>query len=154
MSLSTTIPTVSSSEVQPVPRPEYPRPDRDRSAHWLSLNGEWTFEADDTESSIIVPFAWETAASGVAVGWLEHAVYRRQMTAPSEWTGRRVVLSFGAVHHRAAVRIDGALVGEHVGGYDSFEFDVTDFLVPGIESELTVEAVSYTHLTLPTILRV
>lgn len=139
MSLSTTIPTVSSSEVQPVPRPEYPRPDRDRSAHWLSLNGEWGFEADDTESSIIVPFAWETAASGVAVAWLEHAVYRRRMTAPSEWTGRRVVLSFGAVHHRAAVRIDGALVGEHVGGYDSFEFDVTDFLVPGIESELAVE---------------
>jgi hypothetical protein len=58
---------------------------------------------------------------------------------PAEWGDRRIVLSFGAVHHRAVVRIDGTLVGEHEGGYESFEFDVTEFMVPGVASELTVE---------------
>jgi len=121
------------------PRPEYPRPDLDRSQRWLNLNGRWDFDGADAPGSILVPFAWETAASGVQRTWLERAVYRRSVTVPADWTGSRVVLSFGAVHHHAVVRIDGSLVGEHTGGYESFEFDVTAFLVPGIPSELSVE---------------
>jgi len=147
MSLSTTESTTESTTDSPraatrseaVPRPEYPRPDRDRSERWLNLNGRWDFEADGIRSLITVPFAWESAASGVRRTWLERGVYRRQVVVPAEWAGRRVVLSFGAVHHRAVVRIDGSLVGEHVGGYESFEFDVTDFVVPGVASELKVE---------------
>lgn len=57
-----------------VPRPEYPRPDRDRSQHWASLNGEWGFEPEWGEArAITVPFAWETVASGVGLNWLERA---------------------------------------------------------------------------------
>ncbi|WP_406633231.1 sugar-binding domain-containing protein [Amycolatopsis sp. WGS_07] len=123
-----------------VPRPGYPRPDRDRSARWLSLNGPWRFAADDgAPESITVPFAWETAASGVHRTWLEHGVYARTVTVPAEWAGHRVVLCFGAVHHRAVVSIDGTRVGSHVGGHSSFEFDVTDVLAPGRSGELTVE---------------
>lgn len=123
-----------------VPRPEYPRPDRDRSAAWLSLNGRWRFEGDDgTPDTILVPFAWETEQSGVHRTWLERAVYRRTIVAPPAWAGRRVVLSFGAVHHEAIVTIDGVAVGRHTGGHSSFEFDVTDALVPGRPAELTVE---------------
>ncbi|MEU6860114.1 sugar-binding domain-containing protein [Glycomyces sp. NPDC046736] len=122
-----------------VPRPEYPRPDRDRSARWLNLNGRWDFAAEGHEGPITVPFAWESEASGVRRIWLERGTYRRTVTAPDEWSGSRVVLSFGAVHHHAAVRIDGKLVGQHSGGYESFEFDVTDLLAPGVPAELEVE---------------
>ncbi|CAH0123299.1 sugar-binding domain-containing protein [Microbacterium sp. Bi121] len=139
MSLSITDQAPVSSETGGVPRPEYPRPDRDRSERWLTLNGRWDFEADGIQADITVPFAWESEASGIRRTWLERGVYRRQVVVPVEWEGRRVVLSFGAVHHRAVVRIDGSLVGEHVGGYESFEFDVTDFLVPGVASEIEVE---------------
>lgn len=128
-----------SSVIAEIPRPEYPRPDRDRSSRWVNLNGRWSFEADGFAGEITVPFAWESEASGVNRSWLEHGVYRRRVVAPEAWAGSRLVLSFGAVHHRAVVRIDGGVVGEHVGGYESFEFDVTDYLLPGIESELTVE---------------
>lgn len=105
----------------------------------MNLNGRWDFEADGIWSDITVPFTWESEASGVHRTWLERGLYRRQIVTPAEWADRRTVLSFGAVHHRAVVRIDGTLVGEHVGGYESFEFDVTDFVVPGVASELTVE---------------
>lgn len=135
----TTTAQPGSPAVTAIPRPEYPRPDRDRSARWLNLNGRWSFEADTYAGEITVPFAWESEASGVNRIWLEHGVYRRRVVAPGAWAGARLVLSFGAVHHRAVVRIDGDLVGEHVGGYESFELDVTDYLLPGIESELTVE---------------
>jgi hypothetical protein len=121
-----------------VPRPEYPRPDRDRSERWLNLNGRWAFEADGYQGPITVPFAWESQASGVRRTWLDEGTYRRAVAVPADWGEARVVLCFGAVHHRAVVRIDGTVVGEHAGGYESFEFDVTDVLVPGISSELEV----------------
>ncbi|RWZ52438.1 glycoside hydrolase family 2 [Labedella phragmitis] len=122
-----------------LPKPEYPRPDLDRSERWLSLNGEWGFSSIDGETTILVPFAWETPASGVGRTWLEAAAYRRSIAVPEDWQGSRVVLCFGAVWHRALVRIDGGVVGEHVGGYTSFEFDVTEHVRPGVESELVVE---------------
>lgn len=139
MSLTTTSSPLEASVLEEVPRPEYPRPDRDRSERWLTLNGRWDFEADGIQAPILVPFAWESEASGIRRPWLERGRYRRSVLVPAEWGDRRVVLSFGAVHHRAVVRIDGTLVGEHVGGYESFEFDVTDFMVPGVASELSVE---------------
>lgn len=131
-----------SSVQQPgVPRPEYPRPHFDRSYAWQSLNGTWEFAADPGGSAtpaelsarpwpqrITVPFAWETEASGVAAHWLEHGWYRRTVSVPEEWRGLRVVLHFGAVHHRATVWVDGVEIGEHEGGYTPFAFDITDAL--------------------------
>ncbi|WP_025157778.1 glycoside hydrolase family 2 protein [Leifsonia aquatica] len=139
MTLSPTDSVVTAARATPdQPRSEYPRPDLDRSDRWLTLNGIWDFDAADAARTITVPFAWETTASGVNRTWLEHAVYRRTVVVPEDWTGARVVLSFGAVHHHAVVRVDGSIVGEHTGGSESFEFDVTDTLVPGIPSELSV----------------
>ncbi|PSL03564.1 glycosyl hydrolase family 2 [Haloactinopolyspora alba] len=122
-----------------VPRAEYPRPDRDRSQRWLPLNGEWNFECAQGTSTIVVPFAWETAASGVGRTWLEEATYRRLLTAPAGWAGARVFLCFGAVHHETRVTLDGAAVGSHTGGYEPFEFDVTELLTPGETHELRVD---------------
>jgi beta-galactosidase/beta-glucuronidase len=125
-------------EATAVPKSEYPRPDLDRSDRWLSLNGEWDFESIDGATRITVPFAWETLASGVQRTWLESAIYRRGVSVPAVWADTRVVLCFGAVHHRATVSINGRLVGEHIGGYVSFEFDVTDHLAPGTDAVLEV----------------
>ncbi|WP_199422837.1 glycoside hydrolase family 2 protein [Actinotalea solisilvae] len=122
-----------------LPRPEYPRPDRDRSARWLSLHGTWSLDTPGGAVPITVPFAWETAASGVERTWLERATYRRTVAVPAAWAGARVVLCFGAVHHRARVLVDDVEVGTHVGGHDSFELDVTDVVHPGEESTLEVE---------------
>lgn len=135
--------TLSASAAAPagvvVPKPEYPRPDRDRSAAWLTLNGPWDFESEYGTTTITVPFAWETEASGVQRTWLERGTYRRSVTVPAEWDGSRVLLCFGAVHHRARVLVDDVEVGVHVGGYTSFELDVTGLAAPGEQVVLTVE---------------
>lgn len=135
------------------PRPEYPRPHFDRSHAWLSLNGGWDFAADpdgtatpeevardghDWPQTITVPFAWETEASGVGANWLEYGWYRRTVTVPADWSGQRVVLHFGAVHHLAAVWVAGVAVGEHEGGYTPFEFDITDALAGRCEATVLV----------------
>lgn len=124
------------------PRPEYPRPQFDRSHSWRSLNGTWQFRRGGSEGSveaITVPFAWETPASGVEAPWLERAEYRRSFTLPPAWSGSRIVLHFGAVHHEAVVRVDGTTVGSHRGGYVPFEFDITESLALVDEHELVVE---------------
>ncbi len=145
MPMSATTPAADTSCQGVGPRPEYPRPDFDRSERWLSLNGEWSFlrgEADpaiaEWPERIVVPFAWETPASGVGAHWLERAWYRRSFEVPSQWRGDRLILHFGAVHHVATVWIDGREVGAHRGGYDPFEFDVTELAAPGEAHQLVV----------------
>lgn len=122
------------------PYPSFPRPDRDRSSAWLNLNGTWDFLADDCaqfgdaaalpdgewDAGIVVPYSWETQASGVVRSWLETAWYRTTFTLPEAWLGRRAILNFGAVHHEARVWVNGAFAGSHAGGYTPFEFDITD----------------------------
>lgn len=117
----------------------YPRPDFDRSARWLSLEGTWDFSRGGPEDacslapdagfpeSINVPFPWESAASGVSAAWLERAVYRKQVDVPKEWMGERVILKFGGVHHHARVFLNGQSVGEHAG-VGPFECDLTEAL--------------------------
>lgn len=128
------------ADLSPVhPRPDHPRPDLDRSDRWTSLEGIWDLDVPGGTVPITVPFAWETPASGVGRTWLEHATYRRQITVPAGWAGARPVLCFGAVHHRAVVRVDGVQVAEHVGGYTPFEIDLDDVLAPGATGTLEVE---------------
>ena len=124
-------------------RGEYPRPHFDRSHSWRSLNGSWDFTPDPERTGadralssdaanwpdrIVVPFAWETPASGIARAWMPCGWYRRRVDVPSEWAGQRVILHFGAVHHVATVWVEGVEVGTHEGGYTPFEFDITDAL--------------------------
>ena len=149
-------------------RPEYPRPHFDRSHAWLSLNGAWDFARDPAAAAapeqaaapgrpaggphwseqIVVPFAWETEASGVEAHWLARGWYRRTLTVPADWAGQRVVLHFGAVHHEAAVWVNGAQVGEHEGGYTPFEFDITDAL-GGAEAAAGAQATVVVRVSAP-----
>ncbi|MEK7407681.1 MAG: sugar-binding domain-containing protein [Acidobacteriota bacterium] len=129
-----------------VPRPEHPEPQFQR-AEWLNLNGPWEFEFDDANAglkekwyagakkfsrNITVPFAFETPRSGIGDPSFHPWVwYRRGVTVPDAWKGKRVMLHFGAVDYRAMVWINGQYAGGHEGGSTPFCFDITDLLKPG-----------------------
>ncbi|WP_422116767.1 glycoside hydrolase family 2 protein [Brachybacterium sp. UNK5269] len=138
-----------------VPRPEHPRPQLQRPT-WITLNGTWQFEIDqgdsgrergllerDLATTITVPFAPETAASGIGNrDFLEAVWYRRTVTVPAGWEGLRPVLRFEAVDHEATVWADGVEVARHCGGFTPFSADLSTVpgVGPGSEVEIVVRA--------------
>ncbi len=128
-----------------IPRPEYPRPQLART-DWLNLNGAWTYEFDFGKSgidrklhqsqgfadTIIVPFCPESRLSGVAhTDFIEQMFYHRKLVIPPGWSGKRIILHFGAVDFECEGFVDGASVGCHLGGTVSFEFDITRHVKAG-----------------------
>ncbi len=123
-------------------RPEHPRPDL-RREDWINLNGEWDFEIDNAlvgrekhfekrdclDGKIIVPYCPESELSGVKHTDFMNAVwYRRDISVPEAWRGRRVLLHIGACDYDSTVFVNGKKVGSHKGGYTPFCFDITDKL--------------------------
>ncbi len=130
----------------PIPRPEFPEPQFMR-ASWQSLNGNWDFAFDDgnvgltkkwnesgleSPRKIVVPYCFESKLSGIQdtsfhpIFW-----YSRSIDVPKSWSGKHVLLHFGAVDYRASVWFNGHFLGRHEGGGVPFTFDVTEVLGKG-----------------------
>lgn len=119
--------------------PEYPRPQLVRP-EWCNLNGLWRYavlplgeEPASWDGEILVPFAVESSLSGVGrtVGERQELWYEREFRLPAGWSGKRVLLHFGAVDWRADVWVNGVSMGRHEGGYTPFEFDITPVVKKG-----------------------
>lgn len=126
------------------PRPQLIRP------QWSSLDGPWSFYAGEVEpewtsdiaavQTITVPYPPESPLSGIGDRQpMTTLWYRRELDLARPADGRRVLLHFGAVDHRATVWLNGRLQGSHEGGHTPFEFDITDDLVDSVQV-LTVRA--------------
>jgi beta-galactosidase/beta-glucuronidase len=129
-----------------LPRAEYPQPQFERQ-QWMTLNGQWEFAFDDSnrgldenwaggtgkfERKITVPFCFESSLGGIGdTAFHPWVWYRRAITLPDAWKGRRTLLHFGAVDYRAMVWVNGSLAGGHEGGNTPFQFDISPLLKPG-----------------------
>lgn len=139
-----------------IPRKEYPRPQFER-ATWINLNGTWDYTFDFSNSGlerglmkatsfdgeIVVPFCPESSLSGVGYkDFINHIWYHREITVPQDWSGKNILLNFGAVYFNSEVYIDGVLANRHFGGSSSFSVDITQLVKPGQTHHLVVRASS------------
>lgn len=127
-------------------RLEHPNPQWERTA-WRNLNGEWEFDFDFSVSArerevylsdsplnqtIQIPFCPESELSGIGYkDFMNGVCYRKVITLSQEEVANRVILHFGAVDFKAYLYVNKQYVGRHIGGYSSFEFDITEFVTEG-----------------------
>lgn len=123
-------------------RLEYPRPQLKRKNYQV-LNGNWNFDFDDENrylnkynyhslqlnKRINVPFTYQTKLSGINdLSMHEILWYEKLFDLNDDLKGKNVLLNFNAVDFHAIVFLNGKYLGEHWGGYTSFDFDVSDVL--------------------------
>ena len=110
-------------------------------------------EYDDSDwDAVSLPHTWnqfdsrdEAPGYWRGIGW-----YRKHFRLPSRDSGRRVFLEFEGASSVAEFWLNGERVGEHKGGYTSFEFDVTGYAKFGeSENVLTVKVDNLFRATLP-----
>jgi len=136
-----------ATDVDPLkPWLEYPRPDLKRD-NWISLNGLWEYAITPINTmperwhgKILVPYPVESALSGVKkkVSDNENLWYKRSFKIPRSWSKKQIILNFEACDWKTVVWIDGKEAGKHLGGYDPFSIDITDFLGKVSDHEMIV----------------
>jgi beta-galactosidase len=84
--------------------------------------------SDSTWEQIFLPHTWnahdasdEIAGYFRGIGW-----YRKHFVLGEELRGKRISLEFEGVNQVSEFWLNGSRLGEHKGGYTSFEFDVTE----------------------------
>ena len=133
---------------------EYPRPSMKRQ-EWMNLNGVWKYfkrtsinydyerNASSFSKAILVPFPVESALSGImdksySSNRRATHMYRQTFTLPDAFSGKNVLLHFGAVDWRCYIYVNGQLAGTHDGGSVPFALDITSLLKESGTQELQV----------------
>ena len=136
-----------------------PHSPRYRSASWgLNFRAETNWPGSRT---IRVPGCWEAQGVGAtnALAWgkvwdsywdagyrhLRHihsgeGWYRRTVTVPADWAGRRVWIALGGVNAQGWVWVNGREVAWLHDWCGTYRFDVTDLVEPGKPAEIVIEA--------------
>ncbi len=132
---------------------DYPRPQFVRR-EWQNLNGEWNFIFDDNDEGetkkyfkefpidkkIIVPFTYETKLSGIEDESVHYIVwYNKKINISKEQLqNNKVILNFEGSDYKTKVWINGKYIGENIGAYSRFSFDIEKYVIEG-ENDITIK---------------
>ena len=149
---------VSSSIAAEWPRPVIvPQPDQVAGVKSpvVSLNGNWKFtltppsefwknSVEPTDwNDVVVPA--EPWMQGLRIERDKEYPYKKQITIPKEFAGQRILLRFDGVYSVGRVWINGEFAGQHYGGFQSWNLDITDKVQPGKPAWITVGITDLTH---------
>ncbi len=126
--------------------------DRQSSRKTVTLSDNWRFQLDVRDigekeewfkndlsdwGTVTVPLAWNCYEDALfdyqGIGW-----YTTSITPDQSIAGKKTRLFFGRVMYYSKVWLNGEFVGENIGGYLPFSFDVGKYLKPGQENKLVV----------------
>lgn len=98
--------------------------------HWFANDlSEW--------GKVTVPGAWDCYEDALwqyqGIGWYTTII------SPDDFTPvKKTEIVFGRVMYYSKVWLNGEFIGENIGGYLPFGFDITKYLKPGQENKLVV----------------
>jgi beta-galactosidase/beta-glucuronidase len=116
------------------------------------LSGNWKFQLDVRDigekerwfekdhgewSDVPVPLAWNCFEESLwqyeGIGW-----YTTTINPDESVAGKKTEIVFGRVMYYTKVWLNGEFIGENIGGYLPFRFDITKHLKQGLENKLVV----------------
>jgi len=117
----------------------------------MTVNDGWRFFKGDIPAAsaanfqdadwekVNLPHTWNTDAYTVrnyyqGIGW-----YRKNLQIPQRWQGKRLYLHFEGANKVATVYLNGKMLGEHLGGYTYFNYDITDVVNANGNNTLAVK---------------
>ncbi|MCM1044185.1 MAG: DUF4982 domain-containing protein [Candidatus Gastranaerophilales bacterium] len=108
--------------------------------HDFVSEGEYTRKTAEKSDMQDIPEMESIDSRHFAGGCLEGGVawYRKRFMIPADCEEKRVHLFFDGIYRNSTVYLNEYLIGTHSGGYDSFYYDVTDFVNMGGENVLAV----------------
>jgi beta-glucuronidase len=83
----------------------------------------------DTSPKLTVPGDWNTQERELY--YYEGTVWYQRYFDLQKREGQKYIIQFGAVNYHAIVYVNGEKVGEHEGGFTSFQFDISEFVKSG-----------------------
>lgn len=100
-----------------------------------SINESWTFYHGNGAEGITVniPHTWnnQDAADEISGYFRGTCRYVRSVNIPEASDQRSIYLHFEGANQITRAKVNGKAVGEHIGGYSAFCFDITDAVKPG-----------------------
>lgn len=110
--------------------------------HTVNVPGLWTLQGFERPQYLNIKMPFPNLPPEVpeqnTVG-----VYRRTMSVPTTWQGRRVIVHFGGVEGMLCVYVDGVAVGMSKDARTPAEFDITRLVTPGQSHELMAVVVRW-----------
>ncbi|OFK53073.1 glycoside hydrolase family 2 [Globicatella sp. HMSC072A10] len=122
------------------PRPQFIR------EKWELLDGEWDFCFDEqnrglkeswskgipSDKKIKVPYTYETKLSNIDIQTPHNVIwYQKNVVFNKE---DKITINFEGADFHTTVWLNGVKVGQNIGGYHRFSFDLDDYIIDGNNS--------------------
>ncbi|MGM8361997.1 glycoside hydrolase family 2 protein [Flavobacterium sp. ARAG 55.4] len=111
---------------------------------WIFTKGVHYNAQKDTYNTsnwkkVKVPHTYSMEAIDSSGYYRGEAWYRTQVSLPKSMEGERIFIRFEAVGHQVQVYLNNQLLGNHLGGYSAFCFEITNLTKPNLENTIALK---------------
>jgi hypothetical protein len=104
---------------------------------WPAISVPHTWSTFETTGEIH-PFIKSPSETDNPYWWNGWGWYRKHFTISPGHSGQKIFLEFEGVQKYCKVWINGKYLGDHKGGYGSFDFDISSYIAEGKDNLLAV----------------
>ena len=104
---------------------------------WPAVSIPHTWSTYETTGEVH-PFIRNASEADNPYWWIGWGWYRKHFSITKDYSGRKVFIEFEGVQKYCKVWLNGKYIGEHKGGYGSFDFDITEIIKSGEDNVLAI----------------
>lgn len=106
----------------------------------ISINDSWKFSSpnDSSISAVHLPHSWNSDAYSTRNYLRGKCIYTHTLHIPANLKNKRIFLRTDGAASASEISIDGKDAGKFTGAYSSHTLDITPFVTPGKDHNLTI----------------